>query len=96
MRGDKEEAFFSYGVDNKKSTVLYSVSKEIIPNTIVCTCFKKHFNEIMDERQHKEESSSLFFFLPSITDRKEKINQFRDNVSLKPIDCSLEFLKFFA
>ena len=95
LRGDKEESFFSYGVDNKKSTVLYSVSNEIIPNTIVSTCFKKHFNEIMDERRHKEESSTLFSFLLSITDRKENINQFRDNVSLKPIDCRLEFLNSF-
>ena len=39
LRGDKEESFFSY-----------SVPKEIIPNAIVSTCFKKHFNEIMDER----------------------------------------------
>ena len=28
-------------------------------------------------------------------DRKEKINQFSDNVNLNPIDCSLEFLSSF-
>ena len=28
----------------------------------------------------------------SITDCKEKVNQFHDNVSLNPIDCSLDFL----
>ena len=50
----------------------------------------------MDERQHKGESSTLFFFLPSITDRKEKINQFRDNVSFNLIDCYLEFLYNFS
>ena len=95
MRGDKEEGFYSYRVDNKKSTVLYSVSKEIIPNAIVSTCFKKHFNQIMNERWHKEESSTLSFFLPSITDRKEKITKFRDNISLNLINCSLEFLNSF-
>ena len=34
--------------------------------------------------------------LLSITDRKEKINQFRENVNLNPIDCSLEFLNSFS
>ena len=33
------------------------------------------------------ECSKMFFFLPSTTDRKEKINQFFKNVSLHPIDC---------
>ena len=40
LRGDSEEAFFSYGVDTKKSTVLYSAAKERIPNAIISTCFK--------------------------------------------------------
>ena len=49
----------------------------------------------MNERRHNEESSSLFFYLTSITDRKVKINQFRENVNLNPIDCSLELLSSF-
>ena len=96
LRGDKEESFFSYGVNSKKSTVFYSLSEEIIPNTIVSPFSKKDFSGIMDERQQKEESSTLYFFLPSITDRSEKINKFRDNVSLNPIDCSLELLNSFS
>ena len=59
------------------------------------TFFKKHFREITKERQHGEDFSTLFFYLPSITDRKEKINQFRDNVSLNSVDCSLDFLNSF-
>ena len=58
-------------------------------------CFKKHFREITEERQHGEDFSTLFFYLPSITDRKEKINQFPDNVSLNSVDCSLDFLNSF-
>ena len=34
--------------------------------------------------------------MSSITERKEKINQFRDNVSPNPIDCSLDFLNSFS
>ena len=97
MRGGRDESFFSYGVDNKKSTVLYSVAKVLYPDAIVSTCLKKkHFQEIMNERRHNEESCSLLFYLPSVTDRKEKINQFRDNVNLNLIDCSLEFLNSFS
>ena len=29
---------------------------------------------IMNEQQHNEEFSGVFFYLPSTTDRKEKIN----------------------
>ena len=34
-----------------------------------------------------DDFSKLFFYLPSSTDRKEKINKFRENVQLPPIDC---------
>ena len=37
--------------------------------------------------QSVQECSTLFFYLPSNTHRKEKINQFVKNVSLHPIDC---------
>ena len=33
----------------------------------------------------KGEYSTLFYYLPSITDRKEKINQFKNNVQLFPL-----------
>ena len=96
LRGDIEELFFSYGVNPDKSAVLYAAAKERIPNAIVSICFKKHIHEIMNERRHNEQTSSLFFYLPSITNRKEKINQFRDNVNLNPIDDSFGFLNSFS
>ena len=85
-----------YGFDEKKSNLLYSYTKDRTPNAATSTCFKNNFHEILNERRDKEEFSSLFYYLPSITNRKEKINQFKDNVSLNPIDCSLECLNFFA
>ena len=96
LRGDKEECFFSYGYSEKKSLVLYLAVKEKIPNAFISACFKKHFHEIMNKRRHSEEFSQLFFDLPSITDRKEKINQHRDNVNLSPIDCSLDYSNSFS
>ena len=40
--------------------------------------------------------SKIVFYLPSITDRKEKINQYKDQVSLNPVDCRYENFVDFA
>ena len=85
LRGDDQEIFFSYGFDKSKSKVLFSYSKQQIPDAFISTSFKKHFNEIMNEIRN-EDSSSLFYFLPSISDRKETINQWKNNPSLVPIE----------
>ena len=38
---------------------------------------------------------NYFFYLPSTTDRKEKINKCRENVQLHPIDCLYDdFVKY--
>ena len=42
------------------------------------------------EEEETADSLKLFFFLPSNTDRKEKINKFFNNVHLHPIDCAYE------
>ena len=42
------------------------------------------------EEKETADSSKLFFFLPSNTDCKEKINKFFNNVHLHPIDCAYE------
>ena len=89
---DDEECFFSYRYSEKKSLVLYLVAKEKIPNAFISTCFEKHFLEIMNERQRNKVFSGIFFYLPSITDRKTKINQHWDNINLIPIDSSLDYL----
>ena len=95
LRGDEEEIFFSYGFDKNKSKILYSYSKQEIPDAFISTSFKKHFNEIMNEKRN-EASSSLFYFLPSISDRKETINQWKNNPSLSPIDFTVEFIEIFS
>ena len=96
LRGDREEVFLSYSFDTHKLKVFYAASKEKIPNAFSATCFTKHYSEIMNERREKEDHSTLCYFLPSITDRKEKINQWRDNVNLTPIDFSIEFIESFS
>ena len=95
LRGDEHEIFFSYGFDKNKSKILYSFSKQQIPDAFISTSFKKHFNEIMNEKRN-EESSSLFFFLPSVSDRKETINQWKNNPCLTPIDFNIDFIESFS
>ena len=58
--------------------------------------FKKYFHQILNERCHNEEFPTFFYFLPLITDRKEKINQYKENVNLNLIDCSLNYLNSFS
>ena len=91
LRGDADETFVSYGFDKLKSKLLYSFSKQQIPNAFVCVAFKKHLNE-----SRGESSSSLFYFLPSVSDRKEEINQHKNNVSLFPIDITQDFIESFS
>ena len=92
LRGYKKEPFFLYRVNENKKSVLYSVSKERVPNALASTCFKKHFREVTEERRHCEKSSSLFFYLSSVTDRKDFFRQLAEtgNANLiRNADCLL-------
>ena len=91
LRGDNDEVFFSYGYSKTKSSVLYSYAKQQIPDTFIATSFKKHFQEVVNEKKD-ETYSKMFYYLPSISDRKEEINQYKSNVSLVPTDVTLEFI----
>ena len=64
VRGDKDECFLSYDYDSNKLTVLFSSFKQVLPNIFQSTSFKKHNSMLTEER---EESSRLFFYLPSTT-----------------------------
>ena len=96
LRGDQHEIFFSYGYDKSKSQILYSYSKNLIPDAFVSTAFRRHFSEVVNEKKEKEDSSSLFFFLSSITDRKEGISQRKNNPSLTTIDLTTDFIQKFS
>ena len=96
LRGDERELFLSYGFDVAKASVLYSSSKQKIPDTFTSTSFKKHYSEVINERRQKEDFSTLFYYLPSITDRKEDKSQHRNNINLSPVDCSIPFIESFS
>ena len=95
IRGDDDEVFFSYGYSKSKSSVLYSYSKQQIPDTFISTSFKKHFQEVVNEKKD-EDYSHMFYYLPSISDRKEEVNQYKSNVSLVPTDVTIEFINSFS
>ena len=89
IQGDPDGTFLLYGYDEEKSKVLYSSYKHPLPNIFQGTAFKRHAEMLIEERS-AEDFSRLLFFLPSTTERKEKINKFFGNVHLHPIDCSYE------
>ena len=93
VRSDEEELFLSYGYNKEKSKVLLLSQKVRLPNIFVSTAFKKHKDFLKSD--DKGESSTLFFYLPSTTDRKESINQFKSNVQLHPIDALMKSLVSF-
>ena len=54
LRGDDNECFFSYGYNEKKSKVLYSATKDRIPNAVITTSVQKYFHEVLNERWHND------------------------------------------
>ena len=69
--------------------------KQPLSNIFQGTAFKKHVLFLI-ESKGTECSSKLFFFLPSTTDRKEKINRWINNVNLHPINCLYDDFKNYA
>ena len=61
LRGDSNEIFFSYGFDSDKTAILYSTSKQKIPDAFVSTAFKNTILKLL-MREEREEFSSLFYY----------------------------------
>ena len=78
VRGDLDEAYFSYGFNKAKSKKLYSTSKKLFQTS------QRTANETRGIHH--------FFCLPSTTDRSHNINQFRENVSLTPLTAHMKIL----
>ena len=85
----RDEVFNSNDHDEEKSKVLYPSFKHPLPNIFQGTAFKKHAEMLIEKKQNKE-LLKIFFFLPSTTDWKEKINTFFGNVNLHQIDSPYE------
>ena len=83
--GDEEEHFRNYGYDESKSKLLYSFYKRSIPNAFAGTMFNRH-RIMFESGESNTDSSKVYFFLSSITDRSEEMNQYMKCVNIHPID----------
>ena len=59
-----------------------------MPNSFKGTALNGH--HLLNVAEAKEICSKILFYLLSVVDRKEKINQYKDQVSLIPVTCTLE------
>ena len=92
VRSDEDELFLCYGYNKEKSMVLFSSCKQALPHIFQGTSCKKHNHMLLSGN---DDSLKLFFYLPSTTDRKEKINKYGENVQLHLIDCLYDdFVKY--
>ena len=85
VRRDEEEQFLNYGYCEENPKILYSYHKRRIPNSFRGTLFNRH-RMLSQAGQLKTDFSNTYFFLSSVTDRSESINQHMGSVNLTPID----------
>ena len=74
LRNDEHETFFTYGYSAEHANILFCYSKQCMPNVFKATAFNTR--KLQNIAEAKEGRSDIFFYLPSITDRKESINRY--------------------
>ena len=94
IRNEPEESFLTYAFSAEHSNKLFCFSKQPIPNIFKGTAF--HAHKLQTYADNKAKRSNVFFYLPSITDRKESINRYRDQVSLVPVASTIAEISKFS
>ena len=94
LRNEVEESFFTYGYSAEHASILWCYSKQPMSNIFRGAAFNSH--KLESYAENKAKSSNLFFYLPSITDRKEQINRYKDQVSLVPVSSTIADFEKFA
>ena len=92
IRNQEDEVFLSYGFSSEHSATLYCYQKQPIPNIFRRTAFNTH--KLSTYLENKVQKSDICFYLPSITDRKESINRYKDMVLLVPVTSTISDYKF--
>ena len=82
-QGDSDEWFFDYGFLKQNSKILHSYHKNRTLNSSFGTFFNRHRIQY-ESGAFNTESSKIYFFLPSITDRSKDINRHMGSVNLIP------------
>ena len=93
--GEPDEIFLNYGYDEEKSKILYSSYRRKIPNSFCGTILNRH-RTLIECGETDLNTSKLYFFLPSITDRSECVDKYMNNVSISPLDIKQEQLNCWA
>ena len=94
IRNQEDEVFLSYCSSSEHSTSLYCYQKQSIPNIFRGSAFNTH--KLANYLESKAEMSDICFYLPSITDRKEEINRYKDMVSLIPVTSTIGDISVFS
>ena len=94
IRNQEDEVFLSYGYSSEHSTSFYCYQKQPIPNIFRGTAFNSH--KLSNYLESKAEMSDICFYLPSITDRKEDINRYKDMISLIPVTSTIADISVFS
>ena len=94
LRNEEQGTFFSCGFSAEHASILYCYSRQSMPNVFKGTAFNTH--NLQNYAESRARMSDIFFYLPSITDRKEEINRYRDQVALVPVTCTSADISKFA
>ena len=95
VRGDPFEVFLNYGYNLEKSKILYSTFRKKNPSSFCGTMFNRQ-KQLVESGEVDLKMSQLLFYLPSITDRSEEINQYLKNVNISPFDVTQKQLDIWA
>ena len=95
VRGFPKKVFFNYQFDKEKSKVFYSHYRRRIPNAFCGNMFNRA-KLLVKKGEVESDKPGNYFFLPSITDRSEEINQHFQNVSITPTDIKQKQLNVWA
>ena len=94
LRNEPEETFLTCGFSSEHSAILFCYSKQPMPNIFRGTSFNTH--KLQTFLENKAKKSDLSFYFPSITDRKESINRYKDQVSLVHVTSSINDINEFS
>ena len=94
LRNEEQETFFSYDFSAEHASILHCYSRQSMSNVFKGAAFNKH--KLQNYAESKARMSDIFFYLPSISDRKEEINRYRDQAALVPVTCTSADISKFA
>ena len=94
IQNEEQETFLSYGYSTEHSSTLHCHSKQPIPNIFRGTAFNTH--KLSTYLENKSQKSNVSFYFPTITDRKESVNRYKDMLSLVLVTSAISEVSAFS